>query len=246
MKYIKKFDRHADYEAYINGGGAVLPNVSYCVDLNEVHFNKYTPPYDPFNGHEYVDLGLPSGTLWAKCNVGAETETDYGRYFQWGDIQGYTADQVGTGDGQKPFLETDYKWWSSGIGYTKYNSTDGKTVLESEDDAAHVNMGGEWRMPTPDEFSELMSETTQETITKGGKTGILFISKSNSNNTIFIPFGGWIIDGQFEVVGNYVNSVSNEIVINKGYVEYFYAGDDELGIDREMRWFGYTIRAVIG
>ena len=43
MKYIKKFDRHADYEAYINGGGAVLPNVSYCVDLNEVHFNKYTP-----------------------------------------------------------------------------------------------------------------------------------------------------------------------------------------------------------
>ena len=57
MKYIKKFDRHADYEAYINGGGAVLPNVSYCVDRNEVHFN----PYDPYNGHEYIDLGLPSG-----------------------------------------------------------------------------------------------------------------------------------------------------------------------------------------
>ena len=65
-----------------------------------MHYEKEN---DPYNGHEYVDLGLPSGTLWAKCNVGAETETDYGLYFQWGDTQGYTADQIGTGNGQKPF-----------------------------------------------------------------------------------------------------------------------------------------------
>lgn len=203
------------------------------------------------NGHEYVDLDLPSGTLWAKCNVGAETETDYGLYFQWGDTQGYTADQIGTGNGQKPFNENDYKFYEAGVGYTKYNQTDGKTVLELEDDAARANMGGEWRMPTFDDFSELINETTQETITKDGKSGMLFISKSNSNNTIFIPFGGWIINAQIGDIGAYCNLSSNEIGLNGGlsrysHAEYFYAGDGELGMDEEMRWFGYNIRGVIG
>ena len=70
MKYVKLFEQHADYEAYKNGGDYITPNVSYCVDNNEVHYEKF---YDPYNGHEYIDLGLPSGTLWAKCNVGATT-----------------------------------------------------------------------------------------------------------------------------------------------------------------------------
>jgi len=224
-----------------------LPNVSYCVDRNEVHFNKYTPPYDPYNGHEYVDLGLPSGTLWAKCNVGAETETDYGLYFQWGDTQGYTYNQIGTGEGQKPFLETDYKWWESGIGYTKYNATDGKTVLDIEDDAAHVNMGGEWRIPTVDDFSELINETTHEMTTKDGKIGMLFISKSNSNNAIFIPFGGWITQGQIVDIGEWCNLSSSEIGnYSNGHTDYLYGGDGELGMDGEMRWFGYSIRGVVG
>jgi len=191
-------------------------------------------------------LGLPSGTLWAKCNVGAETETDYGQYFQWGDTQGYTADQVGTGDGQKPFLETDYKWWESGIGNTKYNSTDGKTVLDIEDDAAHINMGGEWRIPTFDDFSELINETTQEITTKDGRIGMLFISKSNSNNTMFVPLGGYVINGELTDIDVYCNLSSSEIDSRNNLNYFFYGGDGELGMVAEMRWFGYSIRGVVG
>ena len=246
--YSKWFDTHSEYEAYKNSQDYILPNVSICFNDLDVHYEKEN---DPYNGHEYVDLGLPSGTLWAKCNVGAETETDYGLYFQWGDTQGYTADQIGTGNGQKPFNQNDYKFYEAGVGNTKYNQTDGKTVLELEDDAARANMGGEWRMPTFDDFSELQNETTQETITKDGKSGMLFISKSNSNNTIFIPFGGWIINGQIGDIGEWCNLSSNEIGLGGGlsryaYAEYFYAGDGELGMDEEMRWFGYNIRGVIG
>ena len=68
------------------------------------------------NGFEYVDLGLPSGTLWAEMNVGASKASEAGLYFRWGDAQGYSADQIGNGEGQKKFSEdySDYKWYLSG------------------------------------------------------------------------------------------------------------------------------------
>lgn len=198
MKYLKKFKTHAEYEAYKSSQDYLTPNVSWCLDNNEVHFNKYTSPYDPFNGHEYVDLALPSGTLWAKCNVGAETETDYGLYFAWGETQGYAASQVGT---DKNFSWSDYKYGEFDVtddtpdrGLTKYNITDGKTALDLEDDAARANMGGEWRMPTKEEFLELADTkyVTHERIANynnSGVTGFLFTSVSNGN-TLFIPQAG--------------------------------------------------------
>ena len=113
------------------------------------------------NGHEYVDLGLPSGNLWAKCNIGANTEEEGGLYFQWGDTQGYTAAQVGNEEGQKAFTWADYKFSIDGSpsNFSKYNASDSKTVLDPEDDAAHVNMGGNWRMPTLEEYKELCLNT---------------------------------------------------------------------------------------
>ena len=110
------------------------------------------------NGFEYVDLGLPSGTLWATCNVGATKSTDYGQYFQWGDTKGYTKDQIGTGEGKKKFAIdwSDYKWGAY-PNFTKY-TTPGET-LDLEDDAAHVHMGGSWHMPTPDQIKELRDNT---------------------------------------------------------------------------------------
>ena len=106
------------------------------------------PPPPDFNGHDYVDLGLPSGTLWATCNVGASKASDYGLYFQWGDTQGYTAGQVGYGEGQKKFADdwNDYKFGAS-PNFTKYTSTG--ATLDLEDDAANASMGGDWHMPTP-------------------------------------------------------------------------------------------------
>ena len=96
MKYLKLFDTESNYLAYRDGKNYIKPNVSLCDDNGKVYYN-----YSPFNGYDYVDLGLPSGTLWATMNVGASKPSDAGLYFQWGDTQGYTADQVGTGDGKK-------------------------------------------------------------------------------------------------------------------------------------------------
>ena len=103
-----------------------------------------TPEYSAEATYEYVDLGLPSGTLWAKMNVGANSETDPGLYFAWGETEGYTAEQVGV---DKQFTWADYKFNPSGDGetFTKYTSSD--ETLELIDDAAAVNMGGKWHMP---------------------------------------------------------------------------------------------------
>lgn len=121
---------------------------------------------DAFNGHEYVDLGLPSGTLWAKMNVGASSETDAGLYFAWGETTGYTAAQVGT---DKNFSRSDYALTEdSGSTMSKYNASDNKTHLELTDDAAAANMGGDWHMPNRAQCIELFKETKNGFVTNAG------------------------------------------------------------------------------
>ena len=156
-KHLFYYTSHSQFSEPTN-----KPAVSYCEQEDEVHYHP-----DPFNGHEYVDLELPSGTLWAKCNVGASSETNAGLYFAWGETQGYAASQVGTGEGQKKFSWNDYKYGSSS-NLTKYNATDGKTVLDAEDDAAHVNMGGDWHMPNKTQCEELFKETKNGFVTNAG------------------------------------------------------------------------------
>ena len=144
----------------------VKPNVSHCINENEVHYN---PLVDPYNGKAYVDLGLPSGTKWAKMNVGAENETDAGLYFAWGETQGYTASQVGTGEGQKAFNWSDYVLTEDGGStMSKYNASDNKAHLELTDDAAAANMGGDWHMPNRAQCIELFKETKNGFVTNAG------------------------------------------------------------------------------
>lgn len=137
------------------------------------------------NGHEYVDLGLPSGLLWATCNVGATKPEKYGNYYAWGETM------VG-GD--------YYKWRDyknsvyADYGMTKYNTTDGKTVLDLEDDAAHVNWGEAWRMPTDVEFDELIENCTWWWTTRNGVKGYKVVAPSG--RAIFLPSAGfWGISG---------------------------------------------------
>ena len=141
--------------------------------------------------YEYVDLGLPSGLKWAKCNAGAEKETDYGDYFQWGEIDPH--------DAATPYVWANYKY-GDGWNFSKYNTLtlcgetpDGKTTLDLEDDAARANMGGEWRMPAKDEFDELLDNTTNEWVIDfngSGVNGMKFISKADATKYIFIPASG--------------------------------------------------------
>lgn len=137
---------------------------------------------DPY---EYVDLGLPSGLLWAKYNVGATTEGDPGLFFQFGDTQGYTVDQIGDEERQKSFSQDDYKFYVDGE-YIKYNSKDGKTVLDMEDDGVRANMGGDWRMPTFEECQELFSETDFYFVPVEGEE-----IKANNANFASMPMCGW-------------------------------------------------------
>ena len=134
------------------------------------------------NGYEFVDLGLPSGLLWATCNVGATSPEQAGLYFAWGETVGFSADQVE--DGERSFSSSEY---SSGPAASI--STD----LTLEQDAAHIYMGGKWRMPTKAEFEELFSNTTQTwTMDYNGTAvvGHIFVSKSNGNS-MFFPAAGY-------------------------------------------------------
>ena len=134
------------------------------------------------NGYEFVDLGLPSGLLWATCNVGATSPEQAGLYFAWGETVGFSADQVE--DGERSFSSSEY---SSGPAASI--STD----LTLEQDAAHIYMGGKWRMPTKAEFEELFSNTTQTWTLDYNGTGVvghIFVSKVNGNS-VFFPAAGY-------------------------------------------------------
>ena len=130
-------------------------------------------------------------------NVGADKPSDSGLYFQWGDVQGYTLDQIGLGEGQKKFAIdwSDYKW-SSHIKYVA------GAKLELEDDAAHVNMGGDWHMPTDEQTIELTVNTTSAWTTSDGVSGVTFTSKKDSSKSIFIPAAGWAENGKMSDSGS--------------------------------------------
>ena len=197
------------------------------------------------NGFDYVDLGLPSGTLWAACNVGASKPSEYGFYFQWGDTSGYTSGQVGTGSGQKKFASdwSDYKWNAS-EGFSKYNTTG--AALELEDDAAHVNMGGSWHMPTPDQFQELIDNTTNTWTTQDGVNGRLFTSKSDHSKSIFFPAAGDAWGGSGQVSGGYGvvwSSMLDADSVYGGQLLYFDSGD--VNLVGSYRYDGLSVRGVI-
>ena len=164
-------------------------------------------PLISYNGHAYVDLALPSGTKWATMNIGAEKETDAGLYFAWGETQGYSGST-----NEKKFTWNDYKYGTRS-NITKYNATDGLETLEASDDAATVNWGAKWKMPTAEQISELLdtSNCTNEWVKNyndSGVNGCLFTSVRNGNK-LFIPAAGNYYDDSFRYVGEYGRFWSN-------------------------------------
>lgn len=174
---------------------ATVDSIGFVENSNEVH--------------EWVDLGLPSGTLWATCNVGAETPEECGYYFAWGEVMTKSIYNWST-----------YRWCYGTDKYmTKYCTisscglVDNKTNLELLDDAAYLNWGTDWRIPTRTELEELIyaSYTTQLWTTHNGVKGIEITSKINGNS-IFLPATGYIDDSGVLVDvgsnGNYWSSSS--------------------------------------
>ena len=223
--------------------------------------------------YEYVDLGLPSQLKWAKCNIGAANEEEAGLYFQWGDTQGYTAEQVGDGEELKTFDWPDYKFSIDGssFNFSKYNASDSKTVLDPEDDAAHANMGGSWRMPTYDEYKELclntdiylvptegeeIQGTAQEqsgsvminwaSQAEGTLKGVKFYKKGNKQTYMFVPAAGDAVGGSMQDVGQFGGLWSSSLHSSGVQDAWIFGfGADFGGVYVGPRYVGLLVRGVL-
>ena len=179
------------------------------------------------NGFEYVNLCLPSKTMWATCNVGATKPEDEGLLFQFGRVDGYKY-----GDENPKFRTIDQNIQDTGSRYIPLTTSGKKykknNILDLEDDAAYVNMGGVWKMPTKSQLEELFNNTTHDTVKVNGVQGMMFTSNINGHQ-LFIPFAGYW-NGGFSSIesgtciwSSQVNS-SNVNSVNSAYVIDCYSG----------------------
>ncbi len=195
------------------------------------------------NGHDYVDLGLPSGTLWATCNVGAATPEGYGDYFAWGETQPKTTYNWSTykyANGNHDQL-TKYCNQSS-YGYNGF--TDNLTVLLLEDDAATANWGSGWCMPTKAQWEELYQYTTNTLTTQDGVNGRLFTAPNG--RSLFLPAAGYRWGGELYDVSDdgYYWSSSLDMVSPSDAWGFNCSSDDYyMGYDG-TRDYGQSVRAV--
>lgn len=249
--YLKIFNSQSDYdsqkELVMNN-----PHVVLLDDTKEVLFVSKDSEEGPSSSYQMVDLGLPSGIKWANMNIGAEQESDFGLFFQWGDTEGYALEDCGTGEGQKAFTLSDYKWCNGTYdSLTKYNNkssygtVDNKIVLDVEDDAAHVHMGGEWRLPTGTNCEELTAHTTYEYTEVNGVKGAKFISTANTDNYVFFP-GAAFYEGGFQL-GTVALSWSSSLdEIYPANAMYLRGNEYLLGVYGNARYCGLPLRGVVG
>ena len=255
--YLKQFSTHQEYDAYINGSGAILPNVSICTTEGDVHYNPYVDPCASEKvktTYEWVEIG---GVKWATKNVGALTVTDYGQYFSWGGVNGFTADQVSGSCHSKVFYWTDYELGNGtsspgATGMSKYNSTDGKTVLEVSDDAATANMGSGWRMPTTAEFQALGNAVTTAWTADyqgSGISGLVCTDKTDSSKVLFFPACGYCYNSSVvKNVGKYGGYWSSSLHSSNVQDAYRlnFSSSYANWQDNNFRYVGYSVRGVVG
>ena len=214
----------------------------YVVAWNEyeerIHTKRYEEP-------EAIDLGLPSGLKWASFNLGATKPEEYGDYFAWGETEP-----------KDTYSWSTYKWCMNGNNYaiTKYCTdsqygydgfTDSETILNPEDDAAHVNLGGEWRMPMDAEWAELLSQCSLEWTTLNGVNG--YRVTGPNGNSIFLPAAGSILNTSVYSAESYCFFWSSSLDVptpDSAMLAYF--GSNEKGRDDASRYGGTPIRAVYG
>ncbi len=214
-------------------------------DGNDLRFNERDSC--PDNNHPHaIDLGLPSGTKWACCNIGASSPTEYGNYYAWGETQPKSVYNWST-----------YKWGDDYDELTKYCTNgsyglngfvDNKTELDLADDAAYVNWGSGWRMPSEEQIQELIDNCTSEWTTRNGVNGRLFTSKINGAS-LFLPAAGVRLGSEVYNAGSFGYDWSRTLRSSGpryAYDLYF----DSSGVDVSSNWGGnlryggQSVRAV--
>ena len=208
--------------------------MTLCVSCKKDNENEPSGGGDFIDGHEYVDLGLPSGLLWATCNVGASLPEDYGDYFAWAETQPKSYYDWNT------YAYHDDSHYDS---YTKYNYTDHLTILQAGDDAATANWGSGWRTPTFDEWEELLDHCTSVWTTQNGVNGQRFTGPNG--NTLFLPAAGLRWGDGLDEAGSYGNYWSSSHFIDNQCRAWdcdFLSGD--CGMSGHDRSRGLSVRAV--
>ena len=207
--------------------------------------NKSSNPFTvsgSYEGHDYVDLGLPSGTLWATCNVGAEMPEGYGDYFAWGETQpksiyDWNTYKYGFVNSFDNVLLTKYNTDS------RYGEVDNITVLQASDDAATANWGSGWCMPTREQWKELRDKTTRTWTVQNGVSGYLLVATNGGQ--LFLPASGYHNDDNLnsvEVDGIYWSSSLYEGIPDGAYDFGFYSGNSY--VDLNFRCIGQSVRPV--
>ncbi|MBR5634572.1 MAG: pilus assembly protein N-terminal domain-containing protein, partial [Prevotella sp.] len=182
---------------------------------------------------EAIDLGLPSGTLWASCNVGATKPEEYGDYFAWGETKGYNSG--------KTTFNWDTYFDSS---YNKYNLSGGLTELALEDDAAYVNWGSNWRMPSLEQIQELIDNCNWEWTTLNGVYGRKATSKKNGNS-IFLPGAGYRFDASLGDAGSWGYYWSRTLYTSDANSAYYLDfGSGSVYWNYYYRYRGRSVRPV--
>ncbi len=200
------------------------------------------------NPDDYVDLGLPSGTLWATCNVGASSSEDYGYYFAWGETEPY--DQNG---GKTTFNWRTYKWcnganstltkYCTSSSYGNDGFTDGKTELDVDDDAAYVNWGPAWRMPSLEQLNELRTNCTWTWTTMNNVNG--YEVKGENGNSIFLPAAGVRYDSSLNYAGSFGEYWSRSLGESGPYDAWgLYFDPSYISTSSGRRYYGFSVRPV--
>ena len=205
--------------------------------------------------HEWVDLGLPSETLWATCNVGANSPEQYGDYFAWGETEPKEDYSWGTykwmNEGQSSWREINKYTFADGqTGACWYSNNqfigDGKTELLPEDDAATANWGSDWQMPSLEQLQELYNErlTKTEWTTQGGVSGRLITSLRNGNS-LFLPAAGYIYGTELYDAGSYAHYMSHSLHSDgSDDTSYLYFIEGYIYWSYDDRYVGRTVRPV--
>ena len=217
-------------------------------DENQINMNSCQE-------HEFVDLGLPSGTLWATCNVGANKPEDYGDYFAWGETQPktqYCWSSYKYSKEKKSFFA--YLFANSHL-LTKYcnksrygydHFTDNMTTLQRDDDAATANWGDCWCMPTKDQWQELINKTTNFWTFQNGVRGRQFIA--DNGNRLFLPAAGARWESSLNNAGSLCVYWSNSIGSGRLNYAFFYFyhffSPKVFGMTDHDRCSGCSVRAV--
>ncbi len=225
-----------------------LVNISDVTSLIDYLLSGSWPddPVTPSDEGDWVDLGLPSGTIWATRNIGASSPEDYGDYFAWGETE------------PKDFYYLyTYKWWESwtesGLtywGYSKYcNGSDAymgilddRTELDPEDDAATVNWGADARTPSTEQIQELISSCTRQWTQRNDVNGMLVIGPNG--NTIFLPAAGVRYLDMLQGAGSSSRYWSRTVGGPAG-ADYLSISSIGMYWNADERCYGYPVRAVL-